>query len=156
MPRLITLLAAPFVLAALSGCATPIQVHDVRGAGVSKIGRTSAEIAHSRALAYKDTIELIQNECRDMARQRRQYIADAERYRSLASKARFDEGLTVWERKAYAEMYRTIAVDREAAAARYKELIGAYEGRISIISSSINQQQADAIDFQSMKAAQPK
>lgn len=156
MHRPILLIALLATLAAISGCATPTSVHETRRAGPAKVGRISAEIANSRALSYQDTIELIQNECRDMAKRRKQYMVDAERYRHLAAKARFDKGLTSWERKAYSEMYRTIAVDREDAAARYKELIQTYESRVSIISNRFNRQQANAIQFENMKMAAPE
>lgn len=156
MHRHILLIALLAALAAISGCATPVSVHETRRASPSKVGRTSAEIANSRALSYQDTIELIQNECHDMAKRRKQYMADAERYRRFAAKARFDKGLTSWERKAYFEMYRTIAADREDAAARYKELIQAYESRVSIISNRFNRQQASAIKFKNMKMAVPE
>ena len=156
MRRPIFLLVLLAIVVVAGGCGAPATVHESREVGPSKVGRASAEVAHSRALAYRDTIELLQNECRDMADRREKYIADAVRYRRMASKARFDEGLTSWEQKAYYEMYLTIAADREEAAARYKELIQAYASRISIISNRYNRQEAAAIDFGNMKMAAPK
>jgi len=157
MRRLMLLFVVPVALLVASGCVSGSKVYGVQQqAAISKVGSTAAGIARSRAMAYDDMRDTIRAECRAIEKRRREYLSDAERYRQRAARATFDKGLTSWERRAYSEMYQSIAVDREEAAKRCKELVGAYQSRISIISSRINSQEADAADFAARKMAAPK
>jgi len=157
MYRLMLLFAVPAALLVASGCVSEPKVYDGgQRAAISKVGAAAAGIARSRAMAYRDMQNTLQAECRALEKRHREYLADAQRYRQLAARAKFDKGLTTWERRAYSEMYQSIAVDREEAAARCKELIAAYQSRISIISGRVHTQEADAVGFAALKAAAPK
>ena len=155
MLRITMILVLGISLIVAAGCKVNPEVYDEK-IGVAELGDPAVDVARARALQYKDTIDMIEREREDMKKRRGQLLTDAKEYRTRAGKARYDASMNTTMRKAYAAQYRTIATQREEAAARYGDLIDAYAARIRLLSSLQRNQEADALRFKSMKTAKPK
>ena len=143
-------------LATLAGGCVTIGSDGPAGSGrLVPVGTDAADFARARALVLGGEMDQLEGTQYALRERRDAEFGAARAYYDRSAEAWNEPRLLPRERARYATGYSGLASESQERGDRYRELIGAYEGRIGFLSAERNSAGRDADKYDAMRLVAP-